>query len=375
MRRLNMRLLAGTGLALVLALVAIHTWSAARLPLASYDGRVIWAFKAHVLFERGTHADELHNPDFLIPHADYPALLPLLAVEAATLLGYWSPSILAWICICAFAATLYVLWWHARQSPVSLLVVAAWGLTPAYHLIHESCIRSGTADILVGFLVLVSAVCSVRAETGQLRLLYLAAGSATLGLAAATKFDGLMWAIAFIPIGMTLGGSDREWLSRGMQTTAGCGIFAVAVAAPWLRMTMEWSAEATEPYFYRLVTGAGLFDIGRWLTHAGQMLAELLLRPDRASIPIWITILAAGFAWRRGQLDRMNRAIMATTGLFLLCLLGAFQVSPWPTGEQVPVTLYRLMSQIAPVMALVSVRAVLAMEQPVPAKGNAPVTA
>ncbi len=366
MQRIALRILAPAALAVLAALVFVHFRAAMELPLPSYDGRVIWEFKSRVFFERGTQAPELKNSDLLIPHADYPAFLPLVAVELASQLGSWSPGVIAGLVVMMFAGSIYLLIWHSRGSPAAMLAVAAWGFTPAYHLIYESCIRSGTADIVVGAFVLGAGICAVRAvETG--RILYLAGGSLMIGLAAATKFDGLMWAIAFIPVGFAMGGEDREWLSRGLQITAACGIGVIVVAAPWLRMTIDWSSAATEPYFYRLVTFSGFLDFGRWATHAGQMLAELLLRPGRSSLPVWLAGITTFYAFRRARIPRIDRALLYAAGLHSLCLLCAYQISPWPAGEQVPVSYYRLLLQAAPLLTLVAVRNIRRLEEASPA--------
>lgn len=356
-----MRAAAATGLLAAVLLAGVQMYAASRLPLPSYDGRVIWEFKARILFERGINAGELKNPDALVPHADYPALLPLSAVEMASHLGNWSPAYLASIGIMAFMACLYLLWRQAEGSPAGQIAVLAWAFLPSHHLVYESCIRSGTADLLVGAFILGSGCCAVIAHRTN-NLLVIAAGAACIGLATATKYDGFMWAIAFIPVGFALSRNDPDWISRGLQITAACGITVVGVAAPWLRMTLNWNPGQTEPYFYRFVTGAGLFDLPRWFSHAGEMLVELLFRPDRSSLAIWLVLLAASAAWKRGVLDPLSRAMLLAGGVYTLAALGAYQVSPWPTGGQVTVSFYRLIIQMAPLLTLVAVRSIRHME-------------
>ncbi len=371
MQRL-MRILAALGLVATVVITGVQMWSASRLPLPSYDGRVIWEFKSKILFERGTHAVELKDPDLLIPHADYPALVPLTAVELASQFGGWSPAFLAGLGISAFAICGFLLWRQTGDSGAAKLAVLAWAFLPSHHLIYESCIRSGTADLVVGMFILASASCAVVSVESR-NPLTIAVGAAFIGLATAAKFDGLMWAIAFIPVGFALGAGDREWLSRGLQIMAACGIVVVAVAAPWLRMTLNWNSGQTEPYFYRFVTGAGFFDFARWFYHAWQVLVELFFRPDRSSLVVWIAALSGGYAWRRGVLDPLARAFLASGAVFVLCVLGAYQVSPWPTGEQVTTSFYRLLIQAAPLLTLASVLCIRALEgAPETAVGNGP---
>jgi len=360
MQRL-IRILAAAGLGAAIVLGGVQMWAASRLPLPSYDGRVIWEFKSKILFQRGTRAAELKESDLLIPHADYPALVPLAAVELASEFGGWSPAFLAGLGVAAYAVCGFLLWRQTGDSGTAKLAVLAWAFLPSHHLIYESCLRSGTADLVVGMFILASASCAIK-PGGRPHPLVIAVGAAFIGLATAAKFDGLMWAIAFIPVGFALGAGDREWLSRGLQIMAACGLVVVAVAAPWLRMTLNWNSGQTEPYFYRFVTGAGFFDFGRWFHHAGQVFAELLLRPDRSSLPVWVAILSGGYAWRRGVLDPMARAFFAAAAMFVLCVLGAYQVSPWPTGEQVTASFYRLLIQAAPILTLASVMCIRALE-------------
>lgn len=60
-------------------------------PVIDWDARSIWFFHAKILFHDGRLlAHAWTKPELLFAHPNYPKLVPLLAAQCATLVGYWN---------------------------------------------------------------------------------------------------------------------------------------------------------------------------------------------------------------------------------------------------------------------------------------------
>jgi hypothetical protein len=161
-----------SGFAVILAVLAIATWSSLATPARSWDGMASWGLRAEVL---GSPAD-LGRPFFSDPRVyahsrSYPLLQPLVVASMASWMG---PDLARMFYPMLFAALLLLVGMAGRRCGLScnnvLFLVVAIAVTPLWNDVGPGSIDSGIGDLFVSYALSLGAIGLLRRETLPLAL-------------------------------------------------------------------------------------------------------------------------------------------------------------------------------------------------------------
>ena len=339
------RLLIGA-IALAVGLVFVQS---IRSPLTQWDSRVIWGFKAKLLYDAGTlHTEDFHDPDRVHRHPRYPLLLPL--AEAS--LWQWtgrvderSVKVISPLFVAALALVLAgaVRDHVGRTQALALCALVAW--CPML-CIHEWGARSAHADVPLAFFHTVSTLCLVRwLTTGTLR------GAALAGLMAAfgifTKNEGLaLWAINVTCAGVA------SLFVPGWRRRAGWLVFvgvAVLVSLPWFVVQSGLPTVSDENYLARILAGGLGANVARVPQVAAAVAAEMFLAVGRWSV-LWYVIGVMILTHIRAASRPGPAMVLAALVLYVAAVVAMYTVSPWDdVSVHMAVSLPRVLLHVLPV--------------------------
>jgi hypothetical protein len=283
-RRLSLDRVLGLVPALAIAAVLL---AAARTmvvkPLVEWDGWVLWATKARVLYERpGEAAEILRDPFYGAP--SYPLGLPALEATTMRAVGSFDSALVDLQLLILVAAALAGIW--ALLSAVAHpLLIGVCLLAPlaSPQLVYQ--LTTNFADVPLAFLIalgLVAGAVWVAAERRE--PWYLVCFAVFLGFAAWTKNEGLVFALAAVAALLAVTLVER----RGrLAALAGALGFAL-LAAPW---RIYASVHGLRTYDYDLASFADvafLRDRSDRIIPAGE---ELL--SEMTSVGAWGASVAA----------------------------------------------------------------------------------
>lgn len=228
-----------THLFLVLTLLVVFGLAieSVSYPLDLYNDRVLWNYKAKILFhEKTIFTEAFLDPYRIHYHPDYPILIPLVEYGIHEWIGAVGERAPRPLFFC-FALALLGYSFHLlrRRMPAVWAAAGVFLLAalPIYH-VHQRSLVSGYADIPFSFFVLVAAF-GFDAWWRRSRRLDLVLGALFLGLCIMTKKEGLL---LFALLALA---NLRQWifLPRGPRRPRLAGwafalLAALAVALPWL---------------------------------------------------------------------------------------------------------------------------------------------
>ncbi len=304
-----------------------------QIPLLSVDARTLWSYHARLIHETGAYpAAELRNPAFLIPHPQYPPLVPMLEAAAAWAAGSASDAVLRAVPTLFYAATALLLLVELprKERRFGLLLAAAWVLMPTLVLFEEGGADSGLADVALSFYVLASAVAM---DGGAPLLAGLLAGAGAL-----TKNEGLVLGTLLCLSGLGVRG--------GWRSKAALPLGFLAVVVPWLLLRASIPAGMDERYLSRLSVAT----LSSLALRAGPTLVEMarsaLAFPQRSGLFWWLL----AFWWLRSPRKREHflQGRLWMLPVYFGSVLVAYLVSPWPGPTQVQLSFPRILLHVAP---------------------------
>lgn len=178
------------GWLLALALLVLALVTVVMNPLEDWDGRSIWFFHAKMIFFGGGLRPEVGLASIPVAQPHYPLLLPGLAAQVGTVVGYWNEYLPKFALILLMPVPLLALL-SLAETPRTMAVVAVGMLA-----IPEKYLGNGSMD---GFLALYGAAAGLFLadwlEGGGETALLAAAGA--LGVCLGLKQDGQVVVLAF----------------------------------------------------------------------------------------------------------------------------------------------------------------------------------
>jgi hypothetical protein len=229
-RRAPLELLLSLVPAMILAwLLCVVTWTTAVKPLAEWDGWVLWATKARVLYE---HPDDgaviLQSSFYGAP--SYPLGLPALEATTMRAVGSFDGTLLDIQLALLVAAAVVGIWVLLRRVAHPLTIGLALLATLASSQLAYQ-VTTNYADVPLAFLtalgVVAGAVWLVDAE--QRRPWQLVSFTVFLSAAAWTKNEGLLFALAAVAGLLVVTAVTRSQPRAALAAAAG---FA-GLVAPW----------------------------------------------------------------------------------------------------------------------------------------------
>lgn len=322
------------GLAAAVVVAILIAICIATMPPTSVDGRTLWSFHARLIYDTGSYpAPELKNPHFLIPHPQYPPLLPMAEAAAAWAAGGPDDRVLRTLPTLFYVAVaLLLLAELPRRDPRwGVLLALTWTLMPTLVLFEEGGADSGVADTPLAFYLLASVV---AADAGAPLLAggFLAAG-------ALTKNEGIVLGALLLAAAFW---RDR----RQRRALAAIAVVFVSVLIAWLALRAGIPPGLDENYGSRL----SLTALERGLPRAGAVALEMLriafAFPQRSGLFWWMAVaLWLGSTRRREALVRGRLWILPA---FVGILFVIYVVSPWQGLVQVQFSFSRILLQLAP---------------------------
>lgn len=314
---------------LIIILVAGHAVYATGAPIPEWDFWAIWGLKGKVfLLERGIDWEFLRNPDHVRMHPDYPVLLPLLLAAHGLVIGGWEDRWAGLLFTAFGVAALLVARRCFREDgltplPASLATLGLTGcaLTPWVGMAEAPLIAfSG------GGLLLVRRGLN-RDQASSTRL-----GAVMLGLAAATKNEGLAFLIA-VAIAVAVSSSARRRDLLRLWPAA-------VVALPWLviRAVMRLQTD--------LFTGSLVDRARERLAHMGDLLGAISEAYVTRSL-FWTGILAAVLLLAFLGRLRRERFIVTACLVQLGFYLGSYVITVLEPGWHIVQSWPRLLDHVA----------------------------
>jgi hypothetical protein len=311
--------------ALTILLVAGYARFATAGPVWEFDFIGDWGFKARTFFVAGRiDWSFLEHPPHYDVHPDYPPLLPLGFDLFAVVRGSWDDTTMGLLSIVFAGALLLILHRLALEETSSRLAAAfvtaamvPFACSPWIGIAEGPFVAYATAAILL------------------LRRGSVAPGAVMLGLAAATKNEGLTL-VGAVAVALLVDRRRRD-VPRLWP--------AVAVALPWLVLRSIHGLRTD------LTTG----DVSsRVIAHLRdpRPLLMALLQHGAGKPLLWIA-LAAGLAVTFRLLLREERFALAALLLQFLCYIGAYLVTPHAVDWHVQWSWERLVSHLSPVLTYV----------------------
>ncbi|HZN39550.1 MAG TPA: phospholipid carrier-dependent glycosyltransferase [Planctomycetota bacterium] len=309
-------------------------------PQGVVDALTIWNIRAHMLFDSGGAWRRVLEPS--LHHVDYPLLVPITVARAWQYASETSPAVPA---VNAFAFTFAaagVCWGALRILRGS---VAAFGGAAAL-LACPPYVTVGAmqyADVPLAFFTgatVALLILHARNPAGGRRLLLLA--GASLGCAAWTKNEGMLFAVA-VPAAMLVLGRRalRHKAREVLQLAIG--------AAPWFVALVVFKSSLTADNDLVAQVEAGkawarLFEGERWLTVA--------LRFVECTWSLGPGLIVAAGLWLSARARDCPRLPFVVAGLLLLGYFATYLTTSVNLEWHLGTSCQRLCLQILPVALL-----------------------
>jgi hypothetical protein len=367
--------------------LAIILFYALFLPMYSWDGRAIYAFKAKIFFWH-TVRDSLAElkPEFTDPyrvhlHRRYPPLVPLAESYIALVLNRFDDRLIKIIFPFFFLSTVLLL--YARiarhQSALrALLWCAILVALPAFSQLREGGAFSGTADVPLGFYHTMT-VCMLLTFFEEARLGWLLMAAGASGLAMFTKNEGMATYGITVALLLLVGARKlwhnpimgRKWI---LLASLAFILMPLLIITPWRSYFAEVpEVEEEEHYGDRLTIPAIIAQRDR----IRPILTNMLREGRDSSRWGWLGLivltsltLASRRGWRKESLPKPEGGhplCLAPpgvsgdpgrlfTGLWLILHIGLyfliFLISPWPVDRHMALSYTRILIPLAPVLLL-----------------------
>jgi hypothetical protein len=325
---------------LMLAVVALLVvLTVVTTPLVSVDARTLWTPHARLIADTGRYpAPELRDPAFVIAHASYPPLLPMMEALVALASGSTDERLLRAVpTVFYFSTAALLLAELPRREPRwGILLAAAWALMPTLIVFEEGGADAGLADVAVSGFVLMSAVLLERAPRLSLAAPALAGGLAAA--AALTKNEGLV-------LGGLLCLSAWIFGPRGRRAGVMTVVFLLLIG-PWLAVRPNLASILDESYLSHLGWERFSAEAPRAGAVATEMLEQAFLLPHRAGLFWWL--VGAWFAASRRKAEALGPDRLGIVPLYLLVVFVLYLVTPWEGTVQVQLSFSRVLLQVAP---------------------------
>jgi 4-amino-4-deoxy-L-arabinose transferase-like glycosyltransferase len=323
---------------------------AIRHPDGDWDAWAIWTLRARFLFRSGGDMPLAFSS--ILPHADYPPLLPVLIADVWRIIGHEAIAIPALVAGLFSILTVAVL-----VTTVSLLRGARWGLLAGIILLGTTQFMRNaeqfTADVPIAlFLLTGCALLSVAFETQNRPGPTLALAGLALSLAAFTKNEGQLQIIAGIIALLVFAPGDRKerlralgWVILGAMPVGMLLVYFKCHLAPENDLVAGTTLSAalrriSDPHRYAIIAGE---------------LARNLLQFDRWSLFL-IGAIALGIAqFRRRNITPAFRVVGPLILLVILGYGGVYLLSPVDLHWQVSASMDRLLLQLWPAMLLITI--------------------
>ncbi|HEX7049413.1 MAG TPA: glycosyltransferase family 39 protein [Longimicrobiales bacterium] len=343
---------------IALTLLAVAGASLASLFVSSlgdrlwWDGWVIWALKARVLFLEGTLPPGFLDPEgaYAFAHPGYPLALPLVNWWLYRHAGAAAPA-LASLCGTVWLALLPLVLWGALRERTGerVAALAAAGTVTFWPLAVNA--AGGTADVVVA-LALLGAVGELdrglsRADPGA----FVRCG-VYLSLGAMAKMEGLVLALAAAVVGI------GSLVRRGERSVRAVLPFALPfiLVAPW--------------HGFAAARGLGRQFVSASL--APEVIGERILLVigafgDMALEPPWLPlVILAGI----GVLRRTSAAGWFVLGGHIAALAVAYVLTPLDMIWLIETSSWRLLGACVPALLYLSLSGVAAASDPGAATGD-----
>lgn len=312
----------------IVVLVAGHAVYATAAPIPEWDFWAIWGLKGKVFFlERAIDWDFLRDPDHVRMHPDYPVLLPLLLAAYGLLIGGWEDRWAGLLFTAFGAAALLVSRRCFREDGLTALAaslatlgLAGFALTPWVGTAEAPLIAFSGAGLLL-----------VRRGLNQDQPSSTRLGAVLLGLAAASKNEGLAFLIA-AAFALAVSATARRDLPRLWP--------AAVVALPWLVIRAVLGLETD------LFSGMVVDRARQRLANPGDLLGAI--SAASVSRPLfWAGIVAALLLLAFSGRLRRERFIVTVCLIQLGFYLGSYVITVlepvWHIAQSWP----RLVDQVA----------------------------
>lgn len=334
------------GLSAVVVVLALlgQVAFAATHPHGRWDAWMIWNFRARFLLRADEGWRDAFSPLLPWSHPDYPLGLPLTIEALWRALGDESVVVPIAVALGYTLATAGVL------AGAAALARGPWVVPAVLALLLGSgeVLKQGAsqyADVPLGCLFLASLVglaLHARAPGPRGERWLLLAGAAA-GLAAWTKNEGLLFALA-LPAGLLVSGRGRG--ARGLAR----GLLCLVVGAAPALLVLAWFKLALAPS-NDLVAGQGpgvtlgrVVDPARWLT----ILRWLAVEGIKLPVYLLAAYLAIVGLARDARRDPALRGVVAVLALLGLGYFAVYLVTPLPLEWHLDTSLTRLLVQLWP---------------------------
>jgi len=260
-------------------------------PHGEWDAWAIWNLKARFLLHGGEHWRNLFSP--LLPHPDYPLLLPW-TVARLWLAEGGTPLAPALVALGFAAATVALL-----VSAVGAVAGRRAGLLAGLLLVATlGFVRQAAAqyaDVPLAFFVLAAVACLTLAGTARRgAAAWLAGAGALAGAAALTKNEGLLFAVAAVAGALALrpgAGAEPATPRRIALLLAGAAPFLAVLA--WGKLSGAWANDLFQDAGAAPLLARALDTSRHWRVAAGLGAAVLGMATPLLA-PLAVATLAAG---------------------------------------------------------------------------------
>lgn len=222
--------LAGAGLAIAIAWVLIATARAMAVkPVVEWDGWVLWATKARVLYEHPSDGATILQPGFY-GAPSYPLGMPALEATTMRAVGHFDSALVDLQLLALVAAAIVGIWVLLRRFAHPVVIGLALLATLASSQLAYQ-LTTNYADVPLAFLTAVGVVAGgVWLTAGaEGRTWMLVCFSVFLAAAAWTKNEGLLFATAAVVALLAASVAGRRNVRQALGAAAGF----VVLAAPW----------------------------------------------------------------------------------------------------------------------------------------------
>ncbi len=280
--RVQVLALAGFGIGCLFVLVWL-LYFVLQLPHGEWDAWAIWNMRARYLYRAQEFWPVAFNT--LMPHTDYPLLIPLTVMRGWVYLGTETQIIPAFVSVAFAVAVLCLLVTALVYLRGMLAGLAAGSVLIATPFFFQQG-AAQTADVPLVFFILATLVLIMIYERGRSRVVLALAGIFA-GLAGWTKNEGLLFMTATSVALVITASGDSDWKHR----ISGIAPFLAGVL-PVLLVIITFKVLYAPPN--DLIAGQGaqtiyrLLDVQRYAQIASALVEETLR--DYA----WFPVLSAG---------------------------------------------------------------------------------
>ncbi len=306
--------------------VALYALRALTEPMWANDFIAIWGLKGKTIYGARAYPDWLTSLEYA--HPEYPLGVPLLYAAVSFLFGHWDDHAMALLFPLFQVGTLVVLVGWLRRRGVSLEIAGLAAVLVAWFEPLYSGFLTGMAEVPLAFGVLLFGASLAdaldRTDAGALRRLVVAAL-----MIAATKNEGLFFAIAGASIALVLGKGSRWRIALAALAPA---ILVRALHWPWRSRIPLADFEA------------GLFSTTRvWdsLAEAGRLLGP----KTWLGLVLVAVLIAAGRSVTSGN----RLLLLGAAGVAAYLVIPAFAVRG--PAWLIDTTLLRTTAALAPLLA------------------------